>query len=225
MSGDSQPVPNADAVSNPFRDVPIAASPPIKPCSFFAKTWMEYAKLLVFGGLGGVGLVIGPLFWLEILREQDGTVNPGKGFIVTATSPFFLGVAAWAWLDLLARRKPLIQLFQEGLALRLKARQVPPQLPVRVTSGVLSHFLDLHSREAFLPWEHVCGVTGSLFGPLTIVCQGPAKGDQPGLTLVLNIHYRQEDLDSSVNHIAEIIKAHLLDTNARRALPSLRDSA
>ena len=96
-------------------------------CRFRGKTWYLFVFALVFSGLGAVGLILGPLYWLGILQRANGQPGDGAGMVLTLMSIPLLWIAWMGWWHVWMRREPLIALYREGIEFRFtgKTQYVP----------------------------------------------------------------------------------------------------
>lgn len=91
-------------------------------CRFRGKTWYLFVFALVFSGLGAVGLILGPLYWLGILQRANGQPGDGAGMALTLMSIPLLWIAWMGWWQVWMRREPLIALYREGIAFRFTGK-------------------------------------------------------------------------------------------------------
>jgi len=95
--------------------------PPIcRPATRFAgKVWIYVAQAAIFGHLGGVSAVLGPLFLFGLLESADGRPTTDAGIALCIMSIPFLLMFALAIFNFCARREPVIQMFEQGIEARL----------------------------------------------------------------------------------------------------------
>jgi hypothetical protein len=86
---------------------------------FHGKTWIFWAQLLVCGGIGLFGVVFGPLYWTGMLTDANGKVRPQAGPPLTIIGLCLLAVALLAVFNIVARIRPIIGRYREGIECNL----------------------------------------------------------------------------------------------------------
>ncbi len=91
---------------------------------FYAKTWIDWAVVLISGPLTVFSLVMGPLFLFDIIQSNDGRPGYEAGIPMTIIGcVIVLPVFIFFLAKLNNRRsKPLIAIYAEGLIVQLWGR-------------------------------------------------------------------------------------------------------
>ena len=130
------------------------------PTAFYAKLWTCWALFFIWGGLGFFGCVIGPLFLCGIIQPANGSSGTVPGIMSTLVGVFCVPIALTTLVDIVHLQKPLIQLYQEGIRIRIFAKYWFDQtLGFEIIILPIESIWRLVSRRAFvsttidLPWE------------------------------------------------------------------------
>ena len=101
------------------------------PCQFYAKTWVCWTQVIIFGYLALFSCIAGPLFWLDIAKSANGSPGYEAGIPLTIIGyGFMLPSFIFFVCRLLAFRKPMIVIFKEGLEIRNPVAFSPIQVPL-----------------------------------------------------------------------------------------------
>jgi hypothetical protein len=197
---------------------------------FAAKTWIYKALALIFGGLGIFGLIMGPLFLFQIMLNARGKPATDAGVALTISSIPFLALFAYSTFSILARRRPTIRLFKEGLV----AREIGAPLPnlfeylpalLRVAFHVIS-FRAFKQRTLVLPWESFAGATilETTFDRWLILegkVYGLTRGENPrAMELANQKAYPEVEFRMPLQQIAATINCYHQDLTLREKLES-----
>jgi len=80
-----------------------------------SKIWIFVSQAILFGILALFGLVLGPLFYLGIMKDARGNPATDAGFYLTLIGTLMLLAFALATFQIQARRNPLLRLCREGI--------------------------------------------------------------------------------------------------------------
>lgn len=200
------------------------------PAVFYGKTWIYYAQALVATGLDIMCLSMGPMFLLGIMKNAQNKPVPEAGIALTIFGVILLPVALLAWFNILARRKPLIKLCKQGIAVNVigasdadGVRLIPGV--VRVAWLIVTG-QGFRSQAAMMNWPaltHVevkgVSVVKSLhiYGAFTM--PGAKKGEAE--RTVQRLSFRDAEFRTSPDKVAEAIEYYRNNTADREQLPSL----
>jgi hypothetical protein len=129
---------------------------------FTGKTWIFVAQAFVFGGFALFTLMLGPLFLFEIMKDARGQPARDAGVVLTIMSIPMLLVFALAVFNIVARRRPLICLHREGLAINIIGSSSLDGIPlipgmIRVAWLILS-LQGFKQQMLFMPWQSFVGI-------------------------------------------------------------------
>ncbi|MFO1002829.1 MAG: hypothetical protein U0936_21065 [Planctomycetaceae bacterium] len=198
---------------------------------FSGKTWIFLVQALVFGGFALVSLTLGPLFLFEIMKDARGQPARDAGVALTVMSIPLLLVFALAVFNIVARRRPLISLYREGLAINMIGSSSLDGIPLipgmlRVAWLILS-LEGFRQQMLFAPWQslkltHVYGlpmmrqltIAGSIFRS--------TDGDVANsAALAQQVTIPEVAFDESLDQIAATINAYCQNSELRNQLSSL----
>ena len=202
----------------------------IPPTQFTGKTWIFVVQALVFGGFAGFSLLLGPLFLLGILERADGKPGTEAGVALTIMGVPFLLIAALAIFNIIARRRPILRICREGLAVNMigsSSLDGTPLLPSLVRVAWLIVSLQGFRQQILLaPWESLrgAGVSGlPMARSLTIA---------GAMFHAADIHFAQPDqaadqivfpevaVNEPLDRIATTVNAYFRNAEFRDRLPS-----
>ncbi len=129
------------------------------PCEtlFFARTWILAIGTCIFGSFAFFSLMMSPLFLFRIMKDAFGKPAVGAGIGLGVAGAFCLGLAALLFFQWNARRKPILQLFREGIKVHHigpDSRSVSQYLPSRYRLlWQLISFEGFRSRTFYAPWK------------------------------------------------------------------------
>jgi hypothetical protein len=197
---------------------------------FAGKTWIYTAGVIIFGGLGILGLIGGPLFLFQIEMDARGRPAPGAGLALIIGSVVFLAGGALALFNLRSRRQPLIRIFREGVIARLIGGSSLDRVPFvpalfRGAWSILS-LQGFRQRQFAAPWETFGEAIVS--GPpmsrtLTLVgtfFREPEGTESQFEVAVDHIFYIEAEFKSPLHQIADSINWYHQNLDDRKALPS-----
>lgn len=171
---------------------------------------------------------MGPLFLLGIMKSADGRPTQGAGIALTIFGCLFIPVALMAWSNILARRKPLIKLCKEGIAVNIIGASDMDGVPlipgiVRV-AWLIATGQGFRQQAAFMNWQSLMHleVTGlsmvkslRIFGAFVI----PGAKGQEGRT-IQRLTFRDAEFKTSPENVAAAIEYYRNNQADREQLPS-----
>ncbi len=197
---------------------------------FAGKIWIFVVQALVCGGLAVFSLLLGPLFLFEIMKDARGQPATDAGVALTVMSIPFLLVFALAVFNLVARRRPVVRLCRQGLAINMIGSSTldgTPLIPgaIRVAWLVVS-LQGFRQQMVMAPWESLRGARVS--GPamaqtLTIAGSMYRASHEPTErpTAIGNlIEFPEVAFTAPVEQIAHAINGYCQDATSRGNLPS-----
>lgn len=198
-----------------------------KPATRFrARTWIFWAQAIFCGFFCVFGLVVGPLLYVFGTKDPRNQRFQQAGFWISAVTLFlFVPGLVKAIFNILERRKPLLALYQEGIAVRLVGRSTLDGVPgmpnlLRFAWGVLSG-QSFRSHAVYGRWEEfreaqVRGLPSMriliLHGTFRRIDNDESVGDE--------IVFPQVEFRPPLPEIARVIQAASFDRGERAALPS-----
>ncbi len=195
------------------------------PFHYPGKTWIFYAQAYIFGGFGFFGLVLGPLFLFGVMKDAQGRPATDAGVGLTITSVLLLLVFALAVFNIVARRRPMLAVCREGLAVNMigsSSLDGVPLIPsmIRVAWLVVSR-QGFKQQVILVPWQslHHADISGlPMARVLTIVGPIYRASDQAfnnAIPLANQVVIREVAFDDPLEEIAEMI-------NLYRRTPEIR---
>ena len=200
---------------------------------FYAKTWVLWAQVLIFGQLALVGCIAGPLFWLDIAKPANGHPGHEAGIPLTIISyvvilPIFILSAS----HLLVFQKPVIVLFKEGLETRCMASK-----PGQSLSSVLTMVLNLdiitiplsviYRLITFqklvdiptykIPWSEIDAIYVTMIG---LNINGRLYDDSNGQMLNTDIVSFDRNIFESPEYVCKTLEHYYVDPALREQLPT-----
>ena len=142
-----------------------AEDDPREPFRFWGKTWIIVAGAIVCGGFALFCLALGPLFLFGVIKPANGGPAKDAGIALCVMSVPALLICALAVSKLRVRRRPLLQLFREGIEL-VEPERAPlegvPLVPwfVWLALSIVSGSGFRH-RTLWVSWEYVQGAVCS----------------------------------------------------------------
>ncbi len=85
------------------------------PTQFMAKRWIFVVQAIIFGGLASFSLIFGQLFLFGLAKNAKGAPATEAGIALTAMSLPLSLVFALSLYNLIARRRPLLRIYREGI--------------------------------------------------------------------------------------------------------------
>jgi len=79
---------------------------------------MVWAGALLIGHLAVFGCIMGPLFWLDIIKPANGHPGYEAGIPLTITSLLLIPIAFASSFQVFARQWPILKIHKEGLWVR-----------------------------------------------------------------------------------------------------------
>ncbi|MDX1964170.1 MAG: hypothetical protein SFX18_13535 [Pirellulales bacterium] len=201
------------------------------PTQFTAKTWIYSIQLIVFGGLAAFCFLFGPLFLFGYLKRADGKSAFEAGIALSVMSLPFLLVAALAAFNLLARRRPLIRICQEGIEINLigsSSLDNVPYLPGLVRVLWLVFSLQGFRQQLLISlWEslHQSKVSGPpMARTLTLIGafyrQG-LSGPNQQTPVATRITFPEVAFARPLHEVASALRAYCQNSELRSNLPHL----
>ncbi len=200
---------------------------------FYAKSWYLYVGAIVFTLFALFCAILGPLFLFEIIQRADGKPGTDGGVALSIMAvPMFL-IALLSWFNVVARRKPLLRICEEGVEINVigaSSLDGTPLIPnlVRVAWLILS-LQGFKKQIGWIPWEmfrsiEVVGLPmmRSLVIDATIAYP-TFQGDGMTARIGDRIEFRDAEFQDPLEIIASTIHEFYHDRDARRLLPSLHD--
>lgn len=88
------------------------------PNVIYARTWIVWACAIIIGYLVGMAGILGPLFWLDVLKSANGAPGHTGGIPLTIFALVFAPMEILFIFHVYARQRPLITMNREGLCIR-----------------------------------------------------------------------------------------------------------
>jgi hypothetical protein len=200
------------------------------PTQFTGKTWVFVVQALVVGGLATFSLTLGPLFLFQILKDANGQPATDAGVALTIMSVPLLLLVALAVFNIAARRRPLLRVCREGLAINMIGSSSVGGIPlvpgvIRVAWLILS-FQGFKQQVLFVPWQSLgdIGISGPPLAQTLTIVGSMFRADDGQIrqtTLVANqISFRDAAFKSPLEQILGSINAYWQNAESRNALPS-----
>lgn len=201
-------------------------------CRFRGKTWYLLVFALVFSGLGAVGLILGPMYWLGILQRANGQPGDGAGIALTLMSIPLLWIAWMGWWQVWKRREPLIALYREGIEIRFSRKtQCVPSIWIPSLLQVL--WLAVSGRgfrqdNIWLDWQEVgeIAITGQGRNRMLVVLvisknrDSTHRAKETGTNACHRVlAFESFELQDSLESIADELHRYQHDPAARNYLP------
>jgi hypothetical protein len=111
--------------------------------SFYGKTWIAKAQLILLGGLGLFSVPMGIAFWTGALKDANEQPRPEVGPPLTIIGSAFGLVALMALIRVIHLRQPVLQLYREGLEVRMVGGPGLFGLPLAGAIPYLGHAIGL----------------------------------------------------------------------------------
>lgn len=191
---------------------------------FYAKLWIHWVYLLLFGSASLVLLVGGWLFWFKGMRDAVGELRPDFGRIMFIFGLCFLPVAAEKMFGVAARMRPLIRCYREGIEFRIIGRSTLDGLPfvpfpLRIAWPVLS-LSGFRSHRMRLLWSDFRDARVSGFAmAYVLTCYGLATDVKTG-KVTSSVSYPQVAFRDSLQHISDMLNVLAIHPDLRENLPS-----
>jgi hypothetical protein len=198
--------------------------------SFTGKTWIHIAVAIVFGSLAIFGLTFGPLFLFEIMKNARGQPAADAGVALTIMSIPLSLVFALAVFNILARRRPILRVCREGLAINMIGSSSLDGIPfipgiIRVAWLIIS-LQGFKQYVVWVPWESLQNAV--VFGPrmsLTMVIIGavfqPTHAETATRIPIANeLTFHEAAFRARLDEIASSINTHHQYPKSRENLPS-----
>ncbi len=139
---------------------------------FKTKMWHRYPVAYVFSLLAIVNILLGPLYLTGILKPADGRPGQQAGIFLTCLAVPFTATAVLMWSQLLAFRRPLIRIYDDGIEVNFVGPTQLDNTPLihplmRIAWSVLSG-QGFKQRIGWIPWEHFAGA--QIVGPPMMRC-------------------------------------------------------
>lgn len=186
---------------------------------FFAKTWIHWAKLLVFLPLGAFAIVAGVLFWTGTLTDAHGVVRPSGGPPLVIFGCLFIFVAAMALARILASIRPIIRCYRSGIECNLAGVTSVDGIPL--VPGVIRVAWAIFSTQGFraqrlrIQWDHFHGAeVRGLPMALVLAVHGTATNVSAEFAASV-ITFKQAALREHPQEVAESLN-HLAGNSTRR---------
>lgn len=203
------------------------------PTQFRGKTWIFIVQALVFGGLGGFSLLLGPLFLFGVMKDAAGKPAVDAGIALSIMSVPLLLIFTLAVFNLVARRRPILRICREGIEINVigsSALDDVPLIPgvIRVAWLVVS-FQGFRQQTVRAPWAQFREVQISgapMVRVLTIYASFLRRTDMlagQSAALARQISFRDADFDVPLDQIASAIVAHSEKIESDDHLPSWDD--
>ena len=88
------------------------------PIRFYGRTWIFWACTLILGYIAVFGCIMGPLFWLDIIKPANGRPGYEAGIPVTIISSLLMPLAIASAFRVYALQWPILKIYKEGLWIR-----------------------------------------------------------------------------------------------------------
>ncbi len=197
---------------------------------FYPKMWYHAVTALAFTVLGLISVILGPLFLFDILKRADGKPGTEAGVALSIIGSLMMVVAQLGWFNVYARRKPLLQIFREGIVVNIIGASSLDNVPLvpgilRVAWLILS-LQGFKSQVGMIPWDLFSGARVSglpMMRSLVIVASivYPNRRDRSFKSLPCSIIvFREADFHDSLDKITAAIHEFHFDQEKRVALPS-----
>jgi hypothetical protein len=188
---------------------------------FYGKTWYYYVTALLMTMLAAFASIMGPLFLFGIMKRADGKPGTDAGTALSIMAIAMLAAAILAWLNVLAHRKPMLKLCNEGMkvnligALRINGATLLPSI-MRVAFG---------QHAGWIPWSSLRSVDvggmkmvrsltidGSIIKPTNSV-------NKPAKSLGERVTFRDAEFRKSLDDVAASIQHFARNPELRKLLP------
>jgi hypothetical protein len=204
------------------------------PSRFMAKTWIFVANLIVFGGLATLSLLLGPLFYFGYMKQVGGEPRTDAGVILCWMSLPFLLLSALAAYNLWARRRPLLQLWREGITImQIGSSSLDgiPLIPTLIRAAwLIVSTQGFRKTMLYMPWPcfQDAWVSGlPMARQLTIVGSPPhpSTGNLPLYsTPAARVVLHEVAFVAQLDQIADVLKSSASSPTIRNQLPSWHEA-
>jgi hypothetical protein len=194
---------------------------------FRAKTWIFWAQAIFCGLFCAFGLIMGPL--LYTFGAKDPKHREAGLWITGITLVLFVPGLAKAVFNILARRKPLVQLYREGITVRLVGRSTLDGVPgvpglLRFAWGVLSG-QSFRSHALYSYWKELRGArVEGLPAMRILILDGTFRGLDDDEIVGDQLVFPQVEFRKPLQDLARVIHSHTTNPEKRTALPSWSES-
>ena len=206
-----------------------------KPIWFYGRMWMVLAGTLIVGHLAVFGCVMGPLFWLDIIKSANGHPGYEAGIPLTIIGLLLMPIAIAFAFQVFALQRPILKICKEGLWIRsIGTRyEIDPVLTILGFDLILIIFImlwQLMTLQMFRikvihwQWDHfdllpkygIFSVTGWL--------DKDNKNDfEQGTPVPYTVSYGADSFSVSIDIVRKTIQFYIHNPDSRETLPSWQD--
>ena len=202
---------------------------------FYGKTWLYRIGAFLSALLACICVLIAILFVSGISAPANGIPGGVAAFRLLLVAMFIFFFAILFWFHVLARRRPLLRICQEGLEVNIVGRGSLDHVPGIPTSIKLAWLVlsmqGFRKQIGWVPWESFRGVSVSGIPTMkTLTIQGTVafprfRGDEIDATVADHIMFRGSEYRNSLEEIANAIETTFIQPSTWSTLPSLHDSS
>lgn len=206
---------------------------PKRSTVFFGKTWHVYVGSLLFTALAACSAIMGPLFLLEIIKPAHGRPGTEAGIALSVMAALMCLIASLGWFNILARRRPLLRICEEGLEINVTGASSLDDVPllplmVRVAWLILS-LQGFKKQIGGIPWRSMRTVqVRGLPMARTLVIEATIiyptfRSEQVTVRIANAVTFRDAEFQDPLDTIADAISSFALEPEAHSSLPRLHD--
>jgi len=111
------------------------------PIRFYGRTWIFWACTLILGHIAVFGCIMGPLFWLDIIKPANGRPGYEAGIPLTIISSLLMPFAINFAFQVYALQWPILKIYKEGLWIRTIGTPIKIDPVLIALFGLLLHIL------------------------------------------------------------------------------------
>ena len=209
------------------------------PTQFYGRTFVPWACALMFVPLAVFSCIMGPLFWLDIIKSANGAPGYTAGIPLTIIGlSFLLPFAIFFTFQIFAMQSPILTIYQEGLGIRAVGGIPVRSHPILIFTHIalfqewltlLWQLLTLQLfqiRTFYLRWKNINIVANA--GTLEIggLIDKNEYGFGQDTSLESEWHttfFRVDSFGTPIAAVNESVQFFLHNPDARESLPSWQD--
>ena len=202
------------------------------PIVFYGRTWMVWAGTLIFGHLVVFGCIMGPLFWLNMIKPANGHPGYEAGIPLTIISLLLLPIAIACAFQVFALQWPILKIYKEGLWIRSIGTRSQSN-PALIGTGIdmililliiLWHLITLQMfRTQIICWRWEDFDLLIKYGTFSIVGwfdQESNGGFEQQVPVPHTVFYGGDSFEMSIDIVREAIQYYSGNPDLRENLPS-----
>lgn len=207
------------------------------PTKIYGKTWILWACTLIIGQVACMGCILGPLFWLDILKRADGQPGSFGGIHMTVIGLLLMPVAILFAFQLLARQWPIIKIYKEGLEIREIGTpiQIDPILSIIGIGFIIIILVAIwqlitlqifRTKTSRLRWDEIPYImkdTGSFTIAVSSSSETKETFDESGHSPTVHYSYGPDSFSLPTEKVDEIVRHYRYTPGARESLPGWDD--